>query len=121
MTALLVALAGGLGSVARFRLDAAIARLHSPRMPLGTLAINTLGSLILGLLTGWLLFRSGLPDWVAIAGTGFCGGFTTFSTACAEGVRLLRAGRPVACLVHAGGGLLAGLSAAAFGIWLLAL
>lgn len=121
MIALLVALAGGLGSVARFQMDALIARLHNLRMPLGTLTINTVGSLLLGLLTGWLVFKAGFPDWVSIAGTGFCGGYTTFSTASVEGVRLLRAGRPVAAVVHAGGGLIVGLLAAALGIWLLSL
>lgn len=121
MIAFLVALAGGLGAVSRFHSDAAIARLHNLRMPVGTLTINTAGSFLLGLLTGWLTFKAGAPDWVSVAGTGFCGGFTTFSTACVEGVRLLRAGRPVASLVHAAGGLLAGLLAAALGLWLMSL
>lgn len=121
MTGFLIALAGGLGAVARFHADAAIARLQTARMPLGTLTINTIGSLLLGLLTGWLAFKSGLPDWVAIAGTGFCGGFTTFSTACVEGVRLLRSSRVVAAALHAGGGLLAALLAAALGVWLMTL
>ena len=49
------------------------------------------------------------------------GGFTTFSTASVEGVRLVRAGRPVAAVVHAGGGLLAGLVAAALGFWVMSL
>lgn len=119
MIAFLVALAGGLGAVARFHSDAAIARLHNLRMPLGTLTINTVGSLILGLLTGWLTFKAGMPDWVSVAGTGFCGGFTTFSTACVEGVRLYRAGRPTASLLHAGGGLVTGLLAAGLGIWVM--
>ncbi|WP_298133417.1 CrcB family protein, partial [Micropruina sp.] len=77
MIGLLVALAGGLGAVARFQSDAAIARLHSLRMPLGTLTINTVGSGLLGLITGYVMFHTGAPEWAAIAGTGFMGGFTT--------------------------------------------
>ena len=81
MIAVLVALAGGLGAVARFHSDAAIGRLRRWPMPVGTLAINTVGSGLLGLITGWVTFHSGAPEWAAVAGTGFMGGFTTFSTA----------------------------------------
>ena len=121
MIELLVALFGGLGAVARFHADAAVARLHNLRMPLGTLSVNTLGSLLLGLISGWITFKSGAAQWAAVLGTGFMGGFTTFSTASVEGVRLLRAGRPSAALVHAGGGLAMALLAATLGLWLMAL
>lgn len=121
MIALLVALAGGLGAVARFHSDAFIARVNRLPLPLGTLVINTAGSLLLGLFSGWVVFHSGAPAWAGIAGTGFCGGFTTFSTACVEGWRLVRAGRPVAAVLHAGGGLVAGLLAASLGLWLMSL
>lgn len=119
MIGLLVAVAGGLGAAARFHTDALVARMHRGRLPLGTLVINTVGSLLLGLLTGWVTFHSGAPEWASIAGTGFCGGFTTFSTASVEGWRLLRAGRPWAAALHAGGGLLAGMLAAFLGLWLM--
>lgn len=121
ITALLVALAGGLGAAARFHTDALIARLSRLRLPIGTLVINTLGSLLLGLFGGWVTFHSGAPEWASVAGTGFCGGFTTFSTASVEGWRLLRAGRPEAAALHAGGGLLAGVLAAFLGLWLMSL
>ena len=121
MIAVLVALAGGLGAVARFHADAAVTRMHRASLPLGTLVINALGSLLLGLFAGWVTFRSGAPEWASIAGTGFCGGFTTFSTACVEGVRLLRAGRPSAACVHAAGGLLLGLVAAFLGLFVMSL
>lgn len=121
MIAVLVALAGGLGAVARFHSDAAIGRLRRWPMPVGTLAINTVGSGLLGLISGWVTFHSGAPEWAAVAGTGFMGGFTTFSTASVEGLRLWRAGRGTAALLHAGGGLLAGVLAAMLGLWLMSL
>lgn len=121
MIAFLAAFAGGLGALARFQSDAALTRLHNLRMPLGTLTVNTLGSLLLGLITGWITFRSASPAWAAVLGTGFMGGYTTFSTASLEGVRLLRAGRPLASIVHAGGGLVLGLLAAALGLSLMSL
>ena len=49
MIAVLVALAGWLGAVARFHADAAVTRMHRASLPVGTLVINALGSLLLGL------------------------------------------------------------------------
>ena len=90
ITALLVALAGGLGAAARFHTDALIARMSRLRLPVGTLTINTLGSLLLGLFSGWVTFHSGEPEWASVAGTGFCGGFTTFSSFSLQTLNLLR-------------------------------
>ena len=82
MTGVLVALAGGLGAVVRFLLDTWIGRRSqdSP-VPLGTMVINVTGSFLLGLLIGWWMFRTGDPGWRLVLGTGFLGGYTTFSTA----------------------------------------
>lgn len=79
MTVVLVALMGGLGATLRFLVDEALRRRH----PLaGTYAVNALGSLLLG----WIVARGGSPVW----GVGFCGGFTTLSTASLQvAVRLL--------------------------------
>lgn len=92
MIALGVAVFGGLGAGARFMLDGFLTeRVHGP-VPLATLIINTLGSLLLGVLTGWIAV-GGPVDVKTIAGVGFCGGFTTFSTASVELARLVRTGR----------------------------
>lgn len=81
----LIALAGGLGAVCRFALDGQLQRIVTIGFASGTFAINVSGSFLLGFLHGWLP-----PDaWaLAILGTGFCGGFTTFSTASVEAVRV---------------------------------
>lgn len=119
MIPVLVALAGGLGAVVRFLVDAAVARRAQPTgFPLGTVVVNVTGSLLLGLVTGWWSFHTGDPDVRAVVGTGFLGGYTTFSTACVEASRLARAGRSWAVLLHAGGTLLAGVLAAGLGFWL---
>lgn len=123
MTALLVALAGGVGAVVRFVADAAVARRVARSrfagwgLPLGTVAINVSGSLLLGLLSGFVIAHAGPTSLAAVAGTGFCGGYTTFSTASVEGARLARDGDRRAA-VHAGGMLLAGVVAAVVGLWL---
>ena len=119
MMPLWIALAGGLGALARFVVDTTVARHNRTGFPLGTVVINTTGSFLLGLVAGWLL-TGVLGPIGAIAGTGFLGGYTTFSTASVEAARLLRAGRRWTVLVHAGGMLLAGLLAAALGLWLTA-
>lgn len=109
MTWLTLALAGGLGAVCRFWADAAVRRrVHGP-VPLGTLAINVVGSFALGVLAGWLAHTTVAGDWGAVAGTGFLGGFTTFSTAAVEVTTLLREGRW-------GGGLALGLGMVALGL-----
>lgn len=121
---ILIALAGGLGSLARFLLDgwvSARARALFPRLgvPLGTFLINVTGSLLLGMIAGWWMFHTGDPTWKLTLGTGFLGGYTTFSTASVEGARLILSGRAMAAIVHAGGMLIAAIAAAAFGVWLL--
>lgn len=121
MIGLLVAAAGGLGAVSRFLIDTWIGhRSQGSPVLLGTLVINVTGSFLLGLLTGWWMLRTGDPGWKLVVGTGFLGGYTTFSTASVEAARLTRAGRGWTVLVHAGGMLLLSLTGAGFGIWLAA-
>ena len=101
-----VALAGSAGALARFGLDGGIKRRWPTTFPWATLLINVSGSLLLGLLTGLVLFR-GEPDAIRIVlGTGFCGGYTTFSTASFETVRLLQTGRRLQAATNAVGSLL---------------
>ena len=100
MTVLLLALAGGLGAVARFLVDGAVTAARSWRYPVGTTAINLTGSFLLGLLAG-LVGGAVLPGSAfLVLGTGFLGGFTTFSTAAYETVRLLEQQRWGAALAH---------------------
>jgi CrcB protein len=92
MTALLIALAGAVGATARFVVDGVMLRRLRSDFPWATLLINTTGSLLLGVVTGLVLFRA-CPDHLRlIIGTGFCGGYTTFSTASFEIVRLVQRG-----------------------------
>lgn len=111
---LLVAVAGGVGSALRYLVDTAIqARIDGPgSYPVGTTVINLTGSLLLGLLTGYAAAHAPGAPWLTVAGTGLLGGYTTFSTASVESVRLLLRRRYGAALVN-GLGLLAGCLAAA--------
>lgn len=113
---LLVIAAGGLGAVSRFVVDGAIRSWSGSSYPLGTLVINISGSLMLGLLTG-LTIAHLLPDTVRlVVGTGFLGGYTTFSTASFETVRLMQQRRVPAALLYGLGTVLATTAVASLGL-----
>lgn len=115
MTFLLVVLAGGLGAIARFMLDGLMRSRVSPLVPVSTIVINVSGSLLLGLLAGLVL--GGAPAELKIVlGTGFLGGYTTFSTAMIETARLLQGRRWNAALITGVGMLLLALAAAVAGV-----
>jgi fluoride exporter len=88
-----VGLLGGVGAVGRFALDGGVSGRLGREFPYGTLAVNVLGSFVLGVLVGAALSQSAYR----LLGTGLIGAFTTFSTWAFESHRLgedrrLRAG-----------------------------
>lgn len=113
---LLVGAAGGLGAVTRFMLDGVVRSRFRTAIPWGTMAINVVGSGLLGLLAGLGLAGDMPPATAVIAGVGFLGGFTTFSTASVETVRLLQSGRVGRGLINALGTAALALLAAGTGI-----
>jgi fluoride exporter len=92
---LLVALAGGLGAAARLVVDGAVRARWSRSFPVATLTVNATGSAVLGLLLGGHLAGAVPTTVLLVAGVGFCGGYTTFSTAMVETVRLAQDGDAV--------------------------
>ncbi|TSD58010.1 fluoride efflux transporter FluC [Aeromicrobium piscarium] len=119
MTALVftaTALAGGLGAVCRLLLDGLIQGRASGRFPWGTIAINLTGSFALGCVMGWAGGEL-VPGGIAfVVGTGFLGGYTTFSTASHETVRLAREGRWAASVANGLGVLVLAVLAAGCGL-----
>ncbi|MFJ8815182.1 fluoride efflux transporter CrcB [Amycolatopsis thermoflava] len=112
MTVLLVALGAALGAPLRYLTDRAIQSRHDSLFPWGTFTVNITGSAILGFLTG-------LPadaTVTALAGTGFCGALTTYSTFSYETLRLAQNGARLYALANVAASVVAGLGAAYGGL-----
>lgn len=77
---LLVALGGALGSMLRYGVGRWAIALTGPGFPTGTLAVNLIGGLLMGMLAGWLArVGDGAAELRLLLGVGVLGGFTTFS------------------------------------------
>ncbi len=104
LTYLWVACGGALGSMARFWLTAVMAGFTGLRFPWGTLLINVVGSLVIGLIAGLTLQPDRLqwhPDARIFLMTGVCGGFTTFSAFSLQTLELMQVGEGVAACAYA--------------------
>jgi len=112
-----VALAGGAGATLRFVVDGLVRSRVRIALPVGTLLINVVGSLLLGLFTG-LALAAWLPEaWHLVLGGGLLGGFTTFSTASYETVRLALERRALSAIANGLGMLVLAVSCAGLGLW----
>jgi fluoride exporter len=116
ITYLWVALGGALGSVARYWMTNAVAALTGPRFPWGTIAINVIGSFIIGFVA-FLTTPVGRVsisfDVRAFILVGICGGYTTFSAFSLQTLELMRAGH----WLEAGGNILLSVVACVFAVW----
>ena len=118
MIVLWVALAGGVGAVARFVLDGLVRSRVAGSFPVGTVLVNVTGSFVLGFVTGLTLAHVVPEELRLVVGTGFCGGYTTFSTASFETVRLVEQRRMGLALLNGAGTLVVTVGVAALGLWL---
>ena len=114
----LVLLGGALGTAAREAVSLLVA--EPAGFPLGILAVNLLGAFLLGLLLEALVRRGAheapLRHLRLLLGTGFMGGFTTYSTLALDGAQMLGSGAPALGLVYLLGSVIAGGIAAWAGI-----
>ncbi|PKK13809.1 fluoride efflux transporter CrcB [Thermomonospora sp. CIF 1] len=116
MTALLVALGAALGAPLRYLVDRAVQARHDSAFPWGTFTVNVTGSALLGFLAA-LPAGEGLT---ALAGAGFCGALTTYSTFGYETFRLAEQGARTPALLNVAASVTAGLGAAYCGMALAA-
>ncbi|MBZ9787669.1 fluoride efflux transporter CrcB [Psychroflexus sp. CAK57W] len=117
-SALLVFLGGGLGSLVRYWVALFVNQQLDSKLNLyGTLTVNIVGSLLIGLLMGWLLkSETPYPNLQLLVIVGFCGGFTTFSTFSAENLDLLKNNFYIEFLLYGLGSLLLGILAVFLGV-----
>ncbi len=93
-TLLLIGIGGFLGSIARYLTSLLGSKLWSGVFPFGTFLTNIIGCLFIGFIFGlsqkygWLT-----PQWRFFLATGFCGGYTTFSTFVLDNAKLLQTGQ----------------------------
>lgn len=115
MSLLLVGLGSALGGMMRYGVS--LLRVPYPStFPWWTLAVNVLGSLLIGLLAGWL--GPGNERSRLLLMTGICGGFTTFSAFSLESIGLFETGESALALLSIGANLLGSLGGCALGYWL---
>lgn len=114
MTVLLVALGAAAGAPLRYVVDRVIQARMDSVFPWGTLAVNVVGSFVLGVIAG----RADVSDEVmALAGAGFCGALTTYSTFGYETARLFEDGARWYAMGNVAVSVVAGVAAAGAGWW----
>lgn len=111
MTLVLIAVGAAAGAVLRYLTDRFIRSRYDSPFPWGTLAVNVVGSLLLGLLIG----AHASPALMALAGTGFCGALSTYSTFSYETLRLAQDGARLQAVANVAVSLAAGIGAAFLG------
>ncbi len=116
MTVILLALAGGVGAAVRFVVDGLIRARLNTAFPWGTVVINISGSLLLGALAGFVMRGQAPESLLLVLGTGFLGGYTTFSTASLETIRLVQSGRTALAIINGLGTMALSVLAAAAGV-----
>jgi CrcB protein len=116
MAFVFVCLGAAIGAPARYLTDRTIQARHDTVVPWGTLTVNVVGSLVLGLLAG-VAESHRVPEALTLAvGTGFCGALTTYSTFSYETFRLYETGARLYAGLNVVVSLLAGLGAALVGL-----
>lgn len=114
-----VAIGGAAGSVLRYLNTLAINKFISHTYPFATFSINLLGCFIIGVLMGMIETKFIVnPNIKLLLVTGFCGGYTTFSTFSLENVLLLQGNHPFLALSYILGSLILGIIMTIIGLYI---
>jgi|ERR1051326_2309778 CrcB protein len=114
---LLVGLGGGVGSIARYLCQKWFNENYPHPFPWGTFAVNLVGCFLIGIIYAASEKTSVLsPHIRLLLITGFCGGFTTFSTFAFENMNLLRSGDTIYFLIYTVASVVIGIGAVFIGM-----
>lgn len=114
---LLVAIGGAFGSVARYFLSSIFSKAQQNSFPWPTFIANILGCLIIGLLFGYIQKNQVQNETLKLVlMTGFCGGFTTFSTFSLENIQFIQNQNYSTAIIYTMSSILLGLGAIIIGI-----
>jgi CrcB protein len=116
---LLVMLGGAIGAGARHLAGVAGLRWLGPGFPWATLSVNLAGSLLMGLLAGWLVHRGGNEQLRLFLAVGILGGFTTFSAFSLELGLMLQRGELGNAAAYVLASLIGGVLLLFAGLWLM--
>jgi CrcB protein len=117
MTVLYIAIGGALGAISRYLCSNWVLKLLGDLLPYGTMAVNILGSFLLGMIyTISLNTTSFSGNFRGLLTIGFIGSFTTFSTFTTETVNLLKEGNILYGSIYLGASILFGLIAVLLGM-----
>lgn len=116
---LIVAAGGAIGASLRYLSSSAVERLVGPGFPWGTLAVNILGSFIMGVFVELLARRFGdSAELRLLVATGILGGFTTFSSFSLDFAELTEHGALGQAFLYAAASVVLAIGALFFGLWL---
>ena len=116
----IVFIGGGIGAALRHGVNIAAARLFGTSFPYGTLTVNVVGSLVMGLLTAYFAFKVDISQhWRLFLTTGILGGFTTFSTFSLDVAVLWERGAIGLCALYVALSLAVSIGLLFFGLWLM--
>ena len=118
-TILLIGIGGGLGSIFRYLTSVLVNKYCSLSFPLATFITNSIGCLLLGIFLGTFERHQWTnPDLKFLFVTGFCGGYTTFSTFASENINLFQTNNSIIAFAYIGFSILTGLAAVWLGLTL---
>ena len=121
MNILLIGAGGALGAISRHYVGQLALRTMGSGQPWGTLSVNILGGLLMGLLVGWLAAteRADATSIRLLAAVGFLGGFTTFSAFSLELLRMLETRAWMTAFAYAAGSVILSVGAVMIGLMIM--
>ncbi len=120
MTYLIVFLGGGLGAALRHGVNLLAARVWGIQFPFGTLSVNVVGCLLMGVFAAYFAFKGDAPQhWRLFLTTGILGGFTTFSAFSLDAALLFERGDLHLAALYVIGSVLLSMAGLFGGLWLI--